>query len=92
MLVIFLHGMFSKYMYLPCIFSHVVRLCFLLIGLMHATQAAIREHLIGNLGVSAEELDPPRRPSGRGMGRLDADGFGTGELEEEDGQQVNSFV
>lgn len=58
-------------------------------------QAALREHLIGNLGVSAEELVAPRRPSGRGvgmgMGRSDEDGYGPGGAEEEeDGQQVKA--
>lgn len=57
-----------------------------------ATQAAIREHLVGNLGVLAEELDPPARPSGRGrLDRMvDTDGYGDeeGVQDEEDGQQV----
>lgn len=57
-------------------------------------QAAIREHLIVNLGVTAEELDPPCRQS---LGRGRFDGEGSGEMydddkeemtEGEDGQQV----
>lgn len=63
-------------------------------------QAALREHLIANLGVSAQELEPVRRPfGGSSRGRSDVDGFGGGgnegadegdEGEEEDGQQVSS--
>ncbi|CAM9362910.1 unnamed protein product, partial [Ectocarpus sp. 4 AP-2014] len=59
--------------------------------------AALREHLIANLGVSAQELEPVRRPhGGSSRGRSDVDGFGGGgneradegdEGEEEDGQQ-----
>lgn len=55
-------------------------------------QAALREHLIANLGVSAEDLDPPSRPSG---GRLKMEiidgGMGSGDSVqdyEDDDQQV----
>lgn len=54
--------------------------------------------MIGNLGATAEELDPPCRQS-QGRGRFDGEGFGemddedddeikAEEDEEEDGQQV----
>ncbi|CAM9500221.1 unnamed protein product [Scytosiphon promiscuus] len=56
-------------------------------------KAAVREHLIGNLGVNAEELDISTGRSASGRARQGLDSFGSEAemaealLEEEDGQQ-----